>query len=61
MKTFFLVVAVFWMGIGLWTLREEMEHGNEKVLNMKFQEGIKVFFKALFFGPYTRSKVLAKL
>ena len=59
MKTFLFVVVIFWMGMGLMTLKTEMEEGNQKLLNAKGWPMI--LLKSLFYGPYTRSKVLAKL
>jgi hypothetical protein len=59
MKTFLLVVMIFWIGTGLMTLKLEMEAGNQKLLKAKGWP--KIFLKSLLYGPYTRSKVLAKL
>jgi len=62
MKTFLLIVVVFWIGMGMGILKIEMEKGNKKLLNVK---GAKAFAKILLlsvlYGPRTRSKVLAKL
>ena len=61
MKIFLLVVLIFWAGMGVRILKNEMEEGNQKLLNANAKGWPKILLKSLFYGPYTRSNVLAKL
>ena len=61
MKTAVFVFLIFWMGIGVYTVKDAMEQGNKKVLGLNTKDGVKIILKSLLYGPYTRSKLLAKL
>ncbi|HLN19022.1 MAG TPA: hypothetical protein VK255_02520 [Patescibacteria group bacterium] len=61
MDIFLLVAAVFWMGMGTMTIKREIEKGNKKLLNITLKDGAIIMLKSLFYGPYTKSKLLAKM
>lgn len=61
MRDIALLVLLFWALWGISILRDEIMKNNKKLTNLTFYNGLKIFIKAMIFGPRTRSKVLDKL
>ena len=62
MKALLLVIVLFWVATGPAILRLEIMRGNKKLFEIKgFARNIDIFAKSMFYGPYTRSKVIGKL
>lgn len=62
METGLMIFGIFWAGIGLEMLREEMVQDNKKVLDMPFfWVGLKTIVLLIVYGPFTRSKLVSKL
>lgn len=61
MMPLILIIPVFWVGIGIATLQNEMKSGNKKLLKIPFRLVMKILAKTIFYGPFTAKKVLPKL
>ena len=61
-ETGLMIFGIFWIGIGLEMVREEMAQNNKKVLDIPFfWKGLKTIILSMFYGPFTRSKLISKL
>ena len=62
MPAWLTVIILFWCACGPYQIKEEIENGNEKLAEMPFgMEAIWLAIKSLIFGPFTRSKLIARM